>query len=134
MRGTRLALLSLVGGVALAAPVTSTARAATPPTPPPVTTVAGEPSTPATVVTTAVAGEGNAPSAPGATSTTVLPATTLPRAGAAIGDLNRHADEETWNVRRLVTATALGIAALALAGYVYGRLQSVTPRVGRTIS
>jgi hypothetical protein len=134
MRGARLALLTVAGGAALTLPAAGTAAATTPPDSPP---VSGAPATsvPAgasgpTVPGSAVAGE----AATTATTIVIPPDSTLPRAGAAVGDLDRRSDDETWSVRRLATATLLGIAALAISGYVYGRLQSVTPRVGRAIA
>jgi hypothetical protein len=133
MRGVRLALLTVTGGVALALPVAGAAVAAPPTSPPasgpPATSVpAGAPGS-SVPGSTAVGEAGPTP-----TTIAIAPEEMLPRAGAAVGDLDRHTEEETWSVRRLATATLLGIAALSIAGYVYGRLQSVSPRVGRAIA
>jgi hypothetical protein len=131
MRGARSALVTFAAAGLVAVPAAGVAGATTPPSPPPVSTAVTTTSLPGdTTTTTVVPGE----AAPTPTTTVPVPASTPPRAGAAIGDLDRRADDETWSVRRLATATALGIAALALAGYVYGRLQSVTPRVGRRVA
>jgi hypothetical protein len=123
MRGARWLIGPLAVLGALAA-VPASAEATPPPTPPPATTtsttVPGAP-------TTTVAG------APAPPPTAVVPVATPPRAGSAIGGLDRR-DDETWSVRRLATATLLGIAALAIIGHVYGRIQSIEPRVGRTIA
>lgn len=126
MGGARglLGPLAVVTTLALAAPG-GPAAATPPPTPPATsTTVAGDPA----ATTTTVAG------APAPSTTVVAPTETLPRAGSAIGGLDRRSDDETWSVRRVATATALGIAALAIVGHVYGRLLSISPRVGRSIA
>jgi hypothetical protein len=124
MRGARWLIGPLAAlGALVAAPVPAGATTP-PPTPPPATTtsttVPGAP-------TTTVAG------APAPPTTAVVPVATPPRAGSAIGGLDRR-DDETWSVRRVATATLLGIAALAIIGHVYGRIQSIEPRVGRSIA
>ncbi len=109
---------TVAGATALAAAST---EAITPPTPPTSTS-----DTATSGVTT-----GSVPAA-----VTVAPVPTgpsLPRAGSAPGGLERDRDDD-WDVRRLATTAALGLLALSVAGHIYGRLQSITPSVGRTIA
>ncbi len=68
----------------------------------------------------------------GETTTTVAdavpaPAPTIPRAGSAIGDLDKR-QPATWTPRRTAVAVAIGVAALALLGHLYGRVRSLGPR------
>lgn len=112
-------LLAALGTIGALTP--GTAGATTPPTPPPTTTSAS----------TATSAD------PASTSTTVVQPVvtgpTLPRAGSAAGDLERSGADEDWDLRRLATTALLAVAALAVAGHIYGRLQSIAPTVGRTI-
>jgi hypothetical protein len=127
MRGARLLLIpacAALGWIVVDPPAGATAP---PPTPVPTTTVPADGGSPGPATTTPA-------TTTDATSTTVpLVVTPVPRAGSAIGDLDRRRDDESWDYRRLATAGLLGIAALALAGHVYGRWQSITPDVGRTV-
>lgn len=68
------------------------------------------------------------------TSTTVLgspaPTSTVaavpapPRAGSAIGDLDKPDAGELWSTRQLATVIAVGVGGLAVIGYAYGRIRS----------
>lgn len=121
MRGVRL--LSFAG--ALAVGTFSGAPAASATTPP---TTPTESTTPATTV---------ASTAPGATVANDAPAgpiiAPVGRAGSAMGGFDRHRGDDDWDLGRIALATALTLGALAAAGYVYGRVQSLEPRVGRTV-
>jgi hypothetical protein len=63
----------------------------------------------------------------GAVPTTVLATTTVPRGGAAEGSIAKPEAAEGWSIERIVTLTALGIVALAAAGYAFGRIRSSPP-------
>ena len=60
-------------------------------------------------------------------ATTVATVTAVRRGGAAAGSVAKPEDEQ-WNVRRMVTTTALCVLALSVAGYGYGRIRSTPPR------
>jgi hypothetical protein len=79
----------------------------------PTTTVAAAPTTTVLGATT--------------TSTTVLVTTTVPRGGAAEGSTAKPEPAEGWSIERIVTLTALGIVALAAAGYAFGKIRSTPP-------
>ena len=70
---------------------------------------------------------------PAATTTTAAVTTTttaaipIRRGGAEAGSIAKPEDE-AWSVRRMVTTAAVCIAALAAAGFIYGRIRSAPPR------
>jgi heme A synthase len=85
-----------------------------------------EPVAPTTVAPTTV------PATTAATTTTtpaiVGPVLTAPpRGGAPAGTTAKPADEE-WTLRQVGTTVGIIVAALALIGFVYGRIRSTTPR------
>jgi hypothetical protein len=93
-------------------------------------TVSGAPTTTVPATTTTVAGDPAATSttvAAAAPSTTVVATTTVPRGGATAGSVAKPEPAEGWSIQRLVTLTALGIVALAAAGYIFGRFRSTPP-------
>lgn len=111
--------MNLGRSAALAAAVvfgTLTAGAASATTPPADTTTTTTAAAPTTTV------------APGVAS-----GPTPPRGGSATGGLVHATGETEWDLRRIALSSALGLLALAVAGHLYGRMQSTTPRVGRTI-
>ena len=61
------------------------------------------------------------------TTTTTTAAIPIRRGGAEAGSIAKPEDE-AWSVRRMVTTTAVCIAALAAAGFIYGRVRSAPPR------
>ena len=85
------------------------------PTVAPTTTVAADPAATSTTVLGAAA------------PTTVAATTTVPRGGATSGSVAKPEGAEGWSIERLVTLTALGIVALAAAGYAFGKFRSTPP-------
>jgi hypothetical protein len=93
-------------------------------------TVSGAPTTTVPATTTTVAGDPAATTttvAGAATSTTVVATTTVPRGGATSGSVAKPEAAEGWSIERLITVTALGIVALAAAGYILGKIRSTPP-------
>ena len=81
----------------------------------PTTTVVADPAATSTTVAGAAA------------PTTVAATTTVPRGGATAGSVAKPEAAEGWSIQRLVTLTALGIVALAAAGYAFGKFRSTPP-------
>ena len=82
------------------------------------------------------------PAAPTTVPATTTPATTTatttplivgpvitapPRGGAPAGTTTKPADDE-WTLRQVGTTVGIIVAALAVIGFVYGRIRSTTPR------
>jgi hypothetical protein len=84
----------------------------------PPTTVAPTPTSTPGVVATSV------PTSP---TTTVATITGVRRGGAAAGSVAKPADEP-WDIRQMIVTTALGVIALSVVGYGYGRVRSTPPR------
>ena len=89
------------------------AAAAPPSTPPPPTTVVAD-----APPTTVAADTGAGPA---------TPVPTIPRAGSAIGGLDKR-PPTPWSIRRIATTVGLTVAGLAVLGHLYGRLRSIGPR------
>lgn len=53
--------------------------------------------------------------------------TAPPRGGAPAGTTTKPADDE-WTLRQVGTTVGIIVAALAVMGFVYGRIRSTTPR------
>ena len=79
-----------------------------------------------TVTTTTIAPAATTTTA-GAVTTTTTAAIPIRRGGAEAGSIAKPEDE-AWSVRQMVTTTAVCIAALAAAGFIYGRIRSAPPR------
>lgn len=70
-----------------------------------------------------------------AAPTTTAPGPTIPgpvvtaplRGGAPAGTTAKPADEE-WTLRQILTTVGIIVGALAVTGFVYGRIRSMTPR------
>ena len=60
-------------------------------------------------------------------TTTTTAAIPIRRGGAEAGSIAKPEDE-AWSVRRMVTTAAVCVAALAAAGFIYGRIRSTPPR------
>jgi hypothetical protein len=79
------------------------------------------------------------PVAPTTVPTTTTPTTTTtplivgpvltapPRGGAPAGTTAKPADDE-WTLRQVLTTVGIIVAALAVIGFIYGRILSTTPR------
>ncbi len=121
-------LLGALAGLSFVVTTAGGAVGATTPPPPPVapTTVPADPALIPGVTTTVPA---VAPPADETTTTVAgtVSASTIPRAGSAIGDLDKR-QPATWTPRRTAVAVAVGVAALALLGHLYGRVRSLGPR------
>ena len=124
MTRTRRAAVIALGAVGFLG--VGDAIATTPPSDPELTVPT---STLATSATTPTGDE--APAAPVAEPVT---GPTLPRAGSVAGGSVHDDGADDWDIRELAITAALGLAALAVAGHLYGRMQSTTPSVGRTIA
>jgi len=124
MSWSRRAALVVLSGVGLLG--VGDVVATTPPTDPELTVPTSTLATTATAPT-----DGEAPAVPAAPTVT---GPTLPRAGSATGGSVHDDGTDDWDVLQLAITAALGLAALALAGHLYGRMQSTTPSVGRTIA
>ena len=89
----------------------------------------GEPVAPTTVPGT------SAPTTTAETPPTIVgPVLTAPaRGGAPAGTTAKPADDE-WSIRQIATTVGIIVAALAVIGFVYGRIRSATPRRPDTAS
>lgn len=77
---------------------------------------------PDSTTTTTIATDGSS-----ASVVTVAPGAAVPRGGSASGGLEQDTGRSDWDVAQLATTAALGLAALGLAGHLYGRTQSTLP-------
>ena len=90
--------------------------------------VTGAPTTTVPTTTTVAAAPASTTTVAGAAApTTVVATTTVPRGGATAGSVAKPEAAEGWSIQRLVTLTALGVVALAAAGYAFGKFRSTPP-------
>jgi hypothetical protein len=81
------------------------------------------PAAPTTVPVTTVAPTTSAPG-----PTIPGPVVTTPaRGGAPAGTTAKPADDE-WTLRQVLTTVGIIVGSLAVIGFVYGRIRSMTPR------
>jgi phosphate-selective porin len=114
MLRARLGIL-FVGVVLLLGISATSAAGATGPTEPVAPTTVPATTTPATTTSTT-------------TPLIVGPVITAPpRGGAPAGTTSKPADEE-WTLRQVGTTVGIIVAALAVMGFIYGRIRSTTPR------
>jgi hypothetical protein len=78
---------------------------------------------PSEPATTAQEAPATSTAAAGTAGTSVPTAPVAERGGASAVDITK-AEDEAWTVRRIATTVGVVVVALAIAGYVYGRVRS----------